>query len=141
RGHRYGCGPFAVGDTTEAGREELASASRRRQNRAACFGGVQAAGAAMAGGEAGVEARYHRSYEDRLNPFMEFTHREEDARYRSLRIHEKITLSSGRFFLGNQWTRTFVFVYTVFLHSLVLYVIYNYSSPATASVVYSAQSD
>eukprot|EP00242_Pyramimonas_sp_CCMP2087_P011065 CAMPEP_0198208726 /NCGR_PEP_ID=MMETSP1445-20131203/12073_1 /TAXON_ID=36898 /ORGANISM="Pyramimonas sp., Strain CCMP2087" /LENGTH=99 /DNA_ID=CAMNT_0043882239 /DNA_START=96 /DNA_END=395 /DNA_ORIENTATION=+ len=83
------------------------------------------------GGEGEAETRYRRAYEDRLNPFNEFHHREEEQQIGKLRLHDRIALSSGRFFLNNKWPRAFVFFYTIFLHLFIMNVLYSSSGSAT----------
>ncbi|KAI7987257.1 Protein CASP [Camellia lanceoleosa] len=53
---------------------------------------------------------------------------ERDQRYRELGLRDKITLSSGRFLLGNKYARTFVFFYTIGLHILVFTCLYRMSA-------------
>ncbi|XP_034673227.1 protein CASP isoform X2 [Vitis riparia] len=50
-----------------------------------------------------VESKYKKIYEDDINPFAAFSKKERDQRYKELGIRDKITLSSGRFLLGNSW--------------------------------------
>jgi homeobox protein cut-like len=51
---------------------------------------------------ADVENKYKKIYEDDINPFTAFSKKEKDRRYKELGIRDKITLTSGRFFLGNK---------------------------------------
>ncbi|KAK3261885.1 hypothetical protein CYMTET_29233, partial [Cymbomonas tetramitiformis] len=44
-----------------------------------------------------------------------------------LRVHDRITLSSGRFLLGNKYTRAFLFIYSISLHLLVFGVLWSMS--------------
>ncbi|CAL5442182.1 unnamed protein product [Camellia sinensis] len=56
-----------------------------------------------------VESKYKKIYEDDINPFAAFSKKnkrlcmiwERDQRYKELGLRDKITLSSGRFLLGN----------------------------------------
>nr|CAB3493509.1 unnamed protein product [Digitaria exilis] len=53
-------------------------------------------------GSSDVEAKYKKMYEDDINPFAAFSKKEKDQRYKELGLRDKITLSSGRFLLGNK---------------------------------------
>ena len=50
---------------------------------------------------------------------------ERRRQYQSLNVAERATLNVSRFFLSNKHARTFVFFYTVLLHLLVLFVMYD----------------
>ena len=82
-------------------------------------------------GSSDVEAKYKKMYEDDINPFAAFSKKvhmfnislatlvcmvlhivylyfpfhtqEKDQRYKELGLRDKITLSSGRFLLGNKY--------------------------------------
>ncbi|XP_075486845.1 protein CASP [Primulina tabacum] len=75
-----------------------------------------------------VESKYKKIYEDDINPFAAFSRKEKELRYRELGLRDKITLSSGRFLLGNKYARTFVFFYTIGLHILVFTCLYRMSA-------------
>ncbi|KAM3232637.1 protein CASP isoform X1 [Capsicum annuum] len=75
-----------------------------------------------------VESKYKKMYEDDINPFAAFSKKERDQRYKELGLRDKITLSSGRFLLGNKYARTFVFFYTIGLHILVFTCLYRMSA-------------
>ncbi|CAL5372085.1 unnamed protein product [Camellia sinensis] len=75
-----------------------------------------------------VESKYKKIYEDDINPFAAFSKKEKDQRYKELGLRDKITLSSGRFLLGNKYARTFVFFYTIGLHILVFTCLYRMSA-------------
>ncbi|KAL7223250.1 hypothetical protein ACSBR1_024833 [Camellia fascicularis] len=75
-----------------------------------------------------VESKYKKIYEDDINPFAAFSKKERDQRYKELGLRDKITLSSGRFLLGNKYARTFVFFYTIGLHILVFTCLYRMSA-------------
>ncbi|GKU95029.1 hypothetical protein SLEP1_g8444 [Rubroshorea leprosula] len=53
---------------------------------------------------------------------------ERDQRYKELGFRDRITLSSGRFLLGNKYARTFAFFYTIGLHILVFTCLYRMSA-------------
>ncbi|KAL8031031.1 hypothetical protein ABFX02_13G000300 [Erythranthe guttata] len=75
-----------------------------------------------------VESKYKKIYEDDINPFAAFSKKERDQRYKDLGFRDKITLSSGRFLLGNKYGRTFAFFYTIGLHVLVFTCLYRMSA-------------
>ncbi|OIT02858.1 PREDICTED: protein CASP-like [Nicotiana attenuata] len=75
-----------------------------------------------------VESKYKKMYEEDINPFAAFSKKERDQRYKELGLRDKITLSSGRFLLGNKYARTFVFFYTIGLHILVFTCLYRMSA-------------
>ncbi|XP_056175315.1 protein CASP isoform X2 [Syzygium oleosum] len=75
-----------------------------------------------------VESKYKKIYEDDINPFAAFSKKERDQRYKELGFRDKITLSSGRFLLGNKYARTFAFFYTIGLHALVFICLYRMSA-------------
>lgn len=75
-----------------------------------------------------VESKYKKIYEDDINPFAAFSKKEKDQRYKELGLRDKITLSSGRFLLGNKYARSFAFFYTIGLHVLVFTCLYRMSA-------------
>ncbi|KAJ4713356.1 putative Protein CASP [Melia azedarach] len=75
-----------------------------------------------------IESKYKKIYEDDINPFAAFSKKEKDQRYKELGIRDRITLSSGRFLLGNKYARTFAFFYTIGLHVLVFTCLYRMSA-------------
>ncbi|XVE64071.1 hypothetical protein DITRI_Ditri07aG0071800 [Diplodiscus trichospermus] len=75
-----------------------------------------------------VESKYKKIYEDDINPFAAFSKKERDLRYKELGFRDRITLSSGRFLLGNKYARTFAFFYTIGLHVLVFTCLYRMSA-------------
>ncbi|RCV41240.1 hypothetical protein SETIT_9G119900v2 [Setaria italica] len=79
-------------------------------------------------GSSDVEAKYKKMYEDDINPFAAFSKKEKDQRYKELGLRDKITLSSGRFLLGNKYARTFIFFYSIGLHLLVFTLLYRMSA-------------
>ncbi|KAF0910242.1 hypothetical protein E2562_001430 [Oryza meyeriana var. granulata] len=79
-------------------------------------------------GSSDVETKYKKMYEDDINPFAAFSKKEKDQRYKELGLRDKITLSSGRFLLGNKYARTFIFFYTIGLHLLVFTLLYRMSA-------------
>ncbi|GAB2270239.1 hypothetical protein Dimus_005143 [Dionaea muscipula] len=75
-----------------------------------------------------VETKYKKMYEDDINPFAAFSKKERDQRYKELGLRDRLTLTSGRFLLGNKYARTFAFFYTIGLHILVFTCLYRMSS-------------
>ncbi|KAJ6888430.1 protein CASP [Populus alba x Populus x berolinensis] len=75
-----------------------------------------------------VESKYKKIYEDDINPFAAFSKKERDQRYKELGFRDRITLSSGRFLLGNKYARAFAFFYTIGLHILVFTCLYRMSA-------------
>eukprot|EP00252_Welwitschia_mirabilis_P002877 TRINITY_DN12898_c0_g1_i1.p1 TRINITY_DN12898_c0_g1~~TRINITY_DN12898_c0_g1_i1.p1 ORF type:complete len:699 (+),score=193.82 TRINITY_DN12898_c0_g1_i1:213-2309(+) len=75
-----------------------------------------------------IESKYKKIYEDDINPFAAFSKKEKERRYKELGLRDKITLTSGRFLLGNKYARTFVFFYSIALHLLVFISLYRMSA-------------
>ncbi|ONK65299.1 uncharacterized protein A4U43_C07F35700 [Asparagus officinalis] len=88
-----------------------------------------------------VESKYKKIYEDDINPFAAFSKKERDQRYKELGIRDKITLTSGRFLLGNKYARTFVFFYSIGLHLLVFTCLYKMSALSYQSTTTHARDD
>ncbi|MBA0739620.1 hypothetical protein Gogos_012873, partial [Gossypium gossypioides] len=63
-----------------------------------------------------VESKYKKIYEDDINPFAAFSKKERDQRYKELGFRDRITLSSGRFLLGNKYG---------FVSSSIAYTVYS----------------
>ena len=72
-----------------------------------------------------TESRYSSQYEEALDPFSSFSRKEKQRRYSALSPFEKVTLSMGRFILGNKTARTVAFLYTTLVHSLIFLVLYK----------------
>ncbi|XP_050734490.1 protein CASP-like isoform X3 [Eriocheir sinensis] len=72
-----------------------------------------------------AESRYSSQYEEALDPFSSFSRKEKLRRYSALSPFEKVTLSMGRFILGNKTARTVAFLYTTLVHSLIFLVLYK----------------
>lgn len=81
-----------------------------------------------------VESKYKKMYEDDINPFTAFSKKEKERRYKELGIRDKITLTSGRFLLGNKYARTFIFFYSIGLHMLVFASMYRFSSLSHSAI-------
>ncbi|KAH7365061.1 hypothetical protein KP509_18G007100 [Ceratopteris richardii] len=81
-----------------------------------------------AGFSSDVETKYRKLYEEDINPFTAFSKKEKERRYKELGLRDKITLTSGRFLLGNKYARTFIFFYSIGLHILVFSSLYRMSA-------------
>ncbi|KAI5082808.1 hypothetical protein GOP47_0002551 [Adiantum capillus-veneris] len=81
-----------------------------------------------AGFSSDVETKYRKIYEEDINPFTAFSKKEKERRYKELGLRDKITLTSGRFLLGNKYARTFIFFYSIGLHLLVFTSLYRMSA-------------
>jgi homeobox protein cut-like len=77
------------------------------------------------------ELKYKNLYEDSVNPFTIFNRKEKQERYKGLNTAEKVTLHTGRFFLANKYSRTFIFFYALALHLLVFLTLYKLANTAT----------
>ncbi|XP_047497257.1 protein CASP-like [Penaeus chinensis] len=75
--------------------------------------------------DSAAESRYSSQYEEALDPFSSFSRKEKLRRYSALSPFEKVTLSMGRFILGNKTARTVTFMYTALVHCLVFLVLYK----------------
>lgn len=75
--------------------------------------------------DSAAETRYSSQYEEALDPFSSFSRKEKLRRYSALSPFEKVTLSMGRFILGNKTARTVTFMYTALVHCLVFLVLYK----------------
>jgi len=72
-----------------------------------------------------VENRYQQSYEQKLDPFSNFSKQEKQRKYGQLSVFEKVILSLVRFIVSNKTARLVVFFYSVLLHGLVFAVLYK----------------
>lgn len=81
-----------------------------------------------AGFSSDLETKYRKIYEEDINPFTAFSKKEKERRYKELGLRDKITLTSGRFLLGNKYARTFIFFYSIGLHLLVFTSLYRMSA-------------
>lgn len=74
-----------------------------------------------------LDAKYRGLYEDKIDPFVEFSKRERARRYDGLTLAEKITLTTTQAFVSNKTARTFVFFYVLTMHLLVFFTLYHYT--------------
>jgi len=72
-----------------------------------------------------VETRYQDCYEQKLDPFSNFSKQEKQRKYGQLSVFEKVILSLVRFIVSNKTARLVVFFYSVLLHGLVFAVLYK----------------
>lgn len=72
-----------------------------------------------------MESRYSSQYEAKLDPFSSFSRKERQRKYMNLSPFEKITLGMGRAILSSKVARTFAFIYTLLVHSLIFLVLYK----------------
>jgi len=72
-----------------------------------------------------VETRYQDTYEQKLDPFSNFSKQEKQRKYGQLSVFEKVILSLVRFIVSNKTARLVVFFYSVLLHGLVFAVLYK----------------
>jgi len=80
-----------------------------------------------------TENRYSSQYEERLDPFSSFNKKERQRKYMNLKPYDKITLSMGRFIMGNKTARMVTFFYTLILHLLVFLVLYKMAYTQTTT--------
>ncbi|GBG25900.1 Protein CASP [Hondaea fermentalgiana] len=69
------------------------------------------------------EARYRQAYENKLNPFSDFSARERRRRLHGLNLAERVTYQAMSFVTANKYTRLGVFVYVLALHVLVFFAL------------------
>eukprot|EP00873_Tetraselmis_striata_P028612 jgi/Tetstr1/448876/TSEL_036102.t1 len=124
---RYSCGPVSVsvGEDADDGGDAIggrpgAGGLTRRGLRYQCFGvGDEEEGQPQQGTE-----RYRREYEQRLNPFERFKHREAAAGIANLGASDRAVLAGGQLLAGSKMARAFVAVYAALLHAFVFFTLY-----------------
>ena len=133
KGHRYSCGPFSVevggggrhgGHGTKAG-----GVGGRRRQRLGGGGGCFPSEAVGVDEEVGVEEKYSKAYEARVNPFADFQASEAEARVGSLGLHDKALLAGSKLMVGSKMARAFVAVYAVVLHVFIMVLLYYSATP------------
>jgi homeobox protein cut-like len=77
--------------------------------------------------EEDIEARYHSLYEQRMNPFAEFSQHEKQRKLKELNVADRIVLNTVLAFISNQTGRTLVVAYLGAMHLLVFIVLYYVS--------------
>jgi homeobox protein cut-like len=63
--------------------------------------------------------RYTNEYEKRLDPFTKFRSNERQKTYTNLKLHDKFTLSLGRFILSSKTGRLVFVLYIAIIHLLI----------------------
>lgn len=97
-------------------------------DRSSVFKPQMNAGMSSQGTDEVVLNRYTTEYEQRLDPFTKFTSNERQKRYANLKLHDKFTLSLGRFILSNKTGRFIFFLYFLIIHLLIFMCTYKIAS-------------
>lgn len=71
-----------------------------------------------------VESRYFEIYEQKLNPFNEFSRVEKQRKLHDLSVADRIVLNTTIAFVSSQAGRRFVVVYISAMHIMVFFVLY-----------------
>ncbi|KAM5530766.1 hypothetical protein V8D89_015573 [Ganoderma adspersum] len=79
-------------------------------------------------------SKYRARYEEAMNPFQAFRGREATRAYESLNVLERGVLVLTRAILGNRRTRTAFILYSLALHLLVVFTLYECSASSGSSV-------
>jgi homeobox protein cut-like len=85
--------------------------------------------------EAGVEAKYRRAYEAKLNPWAGFQAAEVEAAKGALGLHDRALLAGSRLVVGSRAARVAVAVYAVVLHVFIMLLLYAASNRHASAVV------
>jgi homeobox protein cut-like len=72
-----------------------------------------------------VMNKYTHDYESNLDPFAKFTRSERQKRYTDLKLHDKFTLSFGRFILSSKLARLIFCGYIFVVHLLIFLSLYH----------------
>ena len=83
--------------------------------------------------------RYTNEYEQKLDPFSKFTKTEKQSRIQNLKIHDKFTLSLGRFILSSKTARFIFFLYFLVIHLLIFLSSYKIAHSESAHRALSAE--
>ena len=78
-------------------------------------------------------------YEQKLDPFSKFTKTEKQSRIQNLKIHDKFTLSLGRFILSSKTARFIFFLYFLVIHLLIFLSSYKIAHSESAHRALSAE--
>lgn len=70
-----------------------------------------------------TEARYRQAYEDKMNPFSDFSARERRRRLHGLNMFDRTTYQAMTYFMSNKNARLGLFIYAFALHALVFFVL------------------
>ena len=71
-----------------------------------------------------VESRYGALYEQKMNPFAEFSQIEKQRRLQELSVADRIVLNTTMAFVSSHTGRSFLVIYLSLMHMLVFFVIY-----------------
>jgi homeobox protein cut-like len=71
-----------------------------------------------------VESRYGALYEQKMNPFAEFSQIEKQRRLQELSVADRIVLNTTMAFVSSHTGRSFLVIYLSLMHLLVFFVIY-----------------
>mmetsp|Transcript_16375 Transcript_16375/g.27684 ORF Transcript_16375/g.27684 Transcript_16375/m.27684 type:complete len:178 (-) Transcript_16375:159-692(-) len=71
-----------------------------------------------------VENRYHALYEERMNPFDQFSQREKQRKLQELTVADRIVLNTAMALVSNQTGRNFLLMYLGLMHLLMFFIIY-----------------
>jgi hypothetical protein len=71
-----------------------------------------------------VESRYGVLYEQRMNPFAEFSQIEKQRRLQELSVADRIVLNTSLAFVSSKSGRTFIVIYLGAMHLLVFFILY-----------------
>jgi len=71
-----------------------------------------------------VERRYGALYEQKMNPFAEFSQIEKQRRLQELSVADRIVLNTTLAFVSSHTGRSFLVVYLSLMHLLVFFIIY-----------------
>ena len=83
--------------------------------------------------------RYTNEYEQKLDPFSKFTSTERQKRIQNLKLHDKFTLSFGRFILSSKTARFIFFLYFLIIHLLIFLSSYKIAHSESAHRAVSAE--
>ena len=72
-----------------------------------------------------VMSKYTNDYESNLDPFAKFARSERQKRYTDLKLHDKFTLSFGRFILSSKLARLIFCGYIFVIHLLIFLSLYH----------------
>jgi homeobox protein cut-like len=76
--------------------------------------------------------KYTNEYEKRLDPFQKFTSNEKQKRYTNLKLHDKFTLSLGRYILSSKTGRLVFVLYIAIIHLLIFLSTYKIAHTESA---------
>ena len=77
--------------------------------------------------EAGLERRYAKVYEEKINPFNAFSAEEKSRRLKNLNVFDKALLIAARAIMLNRYTRAGLFLYLGLLHFILFGILHSWS--------------